>query len=244
MLQSLLQEARAARRAALPRRAGSGRMVTKRPVDVTFQPVPQPPTPYCPTPEVAPLALQQGLPTQYTVATYLIMARICVGQSHGAFLAAVHGKCHRDEFARRSAVQAPVEVASLPCTPGTALHAPAPQATARSTVGRRSRSASFDTPMEGVPERPGPVLQPKTPALVHHPLQSSSLKEGSNVLALVHSTSQIPCSYTLKGCFTLCATSNLCGPYLHIWYSLCLPGDTKRGGKTKGQQHIWVSWGL
>ncbi|BDA48012.1 probable centromere protein C at C-terminar half [Coccomyxa sp. Obi] len=117
VLQALLQEARAVRRAALPRRAGSGRMVTKRPIDVTFQPVPEPPTPYCPTPE------------------------------------------------------APVEVASLPCTPGTALHALATQATARSTVGRRSRSASFDTPMEGVPERPGPVLQPKTPALVFTPIE-------------------------------------------------------------------------
>ncbi|CAL8462990.1 g2524 [Coccomyxa elongata] len=117
VLQALLQEARAARRAALPRRAGSGRMLTKRPIDVAFQPVPQPPTPYCPTPE------------------------------------------------------APVEAASLPCTPGTALHAPALQATARSTVGRRSRSASFDTPMEGVPERPGPVLQPKTPALVFTPVE-------------------------------------------------------------------------
>lgn len=56
-----------------------------------------------------------------------------------------------------------MEVASLPRTPGTALRAFAAQSDARSTVARRSRSASIETPMEGVPERSGFVLQPKTP---------------------------------------------------------------------------------
>ena len=52
MLLALLQEARGARRAAMLRRGGSGRAPTARPLDVTFHRAPQPPTPYCPTPEV------------------------------------------------------------------------------------------------------------------------------------------------------------------------------------------------
>ncbi|KAK9907456.1 hypothetical protein WJX75_004030 [Coccomyxa subellipsoidea] len=120
MLLALLQEARGARRAAMLRRGGSGRAPTARPLDVTFHRAPQPPTPYCPTPEVV------------------------------------------------------MEVASLPRTPGTALRAFAAQSDARSTVARRSRSASFETPMEGVPERSGFVLQPKTPktpALAFTPME-------------------------------------------------------------------------
>jgi hypothetical protein len=54
-----------------------------------------------------------------------------------------------------------MQTSSLPCTPGMALKR------GLDTVGRPcTRSASYDTPMEGVPERFGPILQPKTPALV------------------------------------------------------------------------------
>ncbi|EIE27333.1 hypothetical protein COCSUDRAFT_55347 [Coccomyxa subellipsoidea C-169] len=117
VLLALLQEARSARQAAIVHRGGSGRQATARPLDVEFHRVPPPPTPYCPTPEVA------------------------------------------------------MEVASLPRTPGTALRASAAQSDVRSTLSRRSRSASFDTPMEGVLERHGFVLQPKTPALAFTPME-------------------------------------------------------------------------
>ncbi len=107
-----------------------------------------------------------------TLAAIMLGMQVCSAHCHGASVAAFQRGQYQDWLTSRFVVQAPVEMASLPCTPGTGLHASALQATARSTVGRRSRSASFDTPMEGVLERPGPLLQPKTPALVHHPLRS------------------------------------------------------------------------
>lgn len=52
VLLALLQEARVSRRARLAHRGGSGRAPTNRPLDVAFRLAPDPPTPYCPTPEV------------------------------------------------------------------------------------------------------------------------------------------------------------------------------------------------
>lgn len=51
----------------------------------------------------------------------------------------------------------------LPPTPASALRRGSLSAALRST---RRKSTSFDTPMEGVPERHGFVLQPKTPSWV------------------------------------------------------------------------------
>lgn len=64
-----------------------------------------------------------------------------------------------DEIATQDclAFQAPVQASPLPKTPAAALI----QSLLRS-------SASLGSPMEGVPERAGPVLQPKTPAFVSH----------------------------------------------------------------------------
>ena len=51
-LAEILQQAREARRSALPRHTGSGRTLTARRLHVTYNPVPPPPTPFVPTPVV------------------------------------------------------------------------------------------------------------------------------------------------------------------------------------------------
>ena len=66
----ILRQAREARWAELPRHTGSGRMLTTRRLQLTYNPVPPPLTPFVPTPVVSSLQRRAGGSVRFTALAH------------------------------------------------------------------------------------------------------------------------------------------------------------------------------